>query len=72
MPIPSTTVASPIASGASAGPRAIQDFDEAIRLNPNHAKAFQNRGNAYKAKGDSERAMEDYNTAVRLNPKPPS
>ena len=27
--------------------RAIQDYDQAIRLNPNYAFAFTNRGNAY-------------------------
>ena len=27
--------------------RAIQDFDQAIRLNPQHAPAFNNRGFAY-------------------------
>src|SRR5438093_13657838 len=27
--------------------RAIQDFDQAIRLNPNYVPAFFNRGNAY-------------------------
>jgi tetratricopeptide (TPR) repeat protein len=27
--------------------RAIQDYDEAIRINPNFADAFYNRGRAY-------------------------
>src|SRR6266478_6639873 len=33
--------------------RAIQDTDQAIRLNPNNATAYYNRGNAYRAKGDN-------------------
>jgi tetratricopeptide (TPR) repeat protein len=31
--------------------RAIEDFDQAIRLNPNDALAFNNRGHAYSSKG---------------------
>jgi Flp pilus assembly protein TadD len=34
--------------------RAIQDLDQAIRLNPNDAMAFSNRGNAYFRKGQDE------------------
>src|SRR6266478_9010569 len=48
--------------------RAIQNYDEVIRLNPNHAKAFSNRGIAYGRKGDYDRAIENYNEAIRLNP----
>ena len=36
---------------------AIVDFTEAIRLNPNYAAAYTNRGNAYRAKGDNDRAI---------------
>jgi tetratricopeptide (TPR) repeat protein len=48
--------------------RAIQDYDEAIRLDPNFAKAFNNRGAAYAAKGENDRAIQDYDEAIRLNP----
>ena len=48
---------------------AIQDYDEAIRLNPNYADAYYNRGLAYGAKGDQDRAIQDLNEAIRLNPK---
>jgi tetratricopeptide (TPR) repeat protein len=48
--------------------RAIQDYDEAIRLEPDHAKAFLNRGTAYKAKGEIDRAIQDYDEAIRLEP----
>lgn len=49
--------------------RAIQDYDQAIRLNPGHAIAFSNRGVAYARKGDYDRAIQDYNQAIRLDPK---
>jgi len=48
--------------------RAIEDYDQAIRLNPIYALAFYNRGNAYNGKGQPDRAIEDYDQAIRLNP----
>ena len=49
--------------------RAIENYDEAIRLNPNHANALYNRGNAFKHKRDYDRAAQDYDHVIRLNPK---
>jgi len=49
--------------------RAIADYNEAIRLNPQDALAFNSRGNAWWTKGDYERAIADYNEAIRLNPQ---
>jgi tetratricopeptide (TPR) repeat protein len=49
--------------------RAIADYDEAIRLNPKNARAFQIRGLAHRAKGDNDRAIADYDEAIRLDPK---
>src|SRR2546429_5742743 len=40
--------------------RAIQDYDQAIRLKPDYPTAFNNRGDAYHAKGDYDRAIQDY------------
>lgn len=40
----------------------------AIRLNPNFAEAYVNRGVARKSKGDLEGAIQDYNEAIRLDP----
>ena len=40
--------------------RAIQDFDQAIRLNPNYAEAFKGRGFAYSNKGQPDRARASY------------
>ena len=47
--------------------RAIQDYDEAIRLKPD-AFVYGNRGSAYHAKGDNDRAIQDYDEAIRLRP----
>ena len=44
----------------------IQELDEAIRLNPEDATYYINRGYAYYKKGDFEQAIEDYDSAVRL------
>jgi tetratricopeptide (TPR) repeat protein len=49
--------------------RAIEDLDQAIRLNPNYALAFSSRGLAYARKGQPDRAIQDYDQAIRLNPK---
>jgi tetratricopeptide (TPR) repeat protein len=45
---------------------AIQDLDQAIRLNPNDADAFYNRGNAYARKSQFDRAIQDFDQAIRL------
>ena len=48
---------------------AINDYNEAIRLNPQDALAYNNRGLAKKEKEDLEGAINDYNEAIRLNPQ---
>jgi len=55
---------------------AIENFNQALRLNPNDAKAYVNRGNAYyeiaqhsgTRNRDYRAAIEDFNQALRLNP----
>jgi tetratricopeptide (TPR) repeat protein len=49
--------------------RVIADYSEAIRLNPEDAGQYNNRGAAYQAKGNNNRAIADFNEAIRLNPK---
>jgi tetratricopeptide (TPR) repeat protein len=46
--------------------RAIEDYTEAIRLDPKNAFAFNNRAAAYEAKRDSERASADRDAARQL------
>ena len=49
--------------------RNIQDYDEAIRLDPQDAIVYNNRGYAYGKLGQYERAIQDYDEAIRLNPQ---
>ena len=48
--------------------RAIQDFDLAIKLDPDYPDAFNHRALAYAGQGDYERAIKDFDEAVRLDP----
>ncbi len=51
--------------------RALADFNEAIRIDPDNAKAFSRRGLAYQLRGqegDMERALADWAKALQLNP----
>ncbi|MDR1830211.1 MAG: tetratricopeptide repeat protein [Candidatus Fibromonas sp.] len=48
--------------------KAVSDFNEAIRLNPNYAAAYYWRGNVYGKKGDRHRAIADYESALRIDP----
>jgi lipoprotein NlpI len=47
--------------------RAIQDFDQAVRLDPEYADAFNNRGVAYSGQGQFDRAIQDFDAAIRLD-----
>jgi tetratricopeptide (TPR) repeat protein len=47
---------------------AIEDYSEAIRLDPKNASAFYHRGYAYRST-DYARAFTDFNEAIRLDPK---
>ena len=46
--------------------KAIEDGNEALRLTPKNAMAFNNRGLVYEKKGDMERAGKDYFKACEL------
>jgi tetratricopeptide (TPR) repeat protein len=48
---------------------AIAAFTEALRLNPNDAKALSSRGVAYDLNRDLDKALADYNEALRIDPK---
>ena len=46
----------------------IEDYNEAIRLNPDYAEAYHNRGKAKGDLGHYEFAFEDHNQAISLKP----
>ena len=48
--------------------RAIIEFDEAIRRDPEAADDYNHRGNVYRTLSQPERAIQDYNEAIRLDP----
>jgi tetratricopeptide (TPR) repeat protein len=50
--------------------RALADFDDAVRLEPNNSGNHQNRGNLYDLMGDYDKAIADYNESIRLGPRP--
>ena len=49
--------------------RAIQDYDQAIKLNPSYAIAYNNRGFAYGAKGEHDRAIQDLRPGHQARPE---
>src|SRR5262249_25095194 len=48
---------------------AVDAFTEVIRVRPQHAVAFYNRGMACCGLQDYDRALEDFGAALRLDPK---
>lgn len=49
--------------------RAMADYNEAIRLNPQSATAFYNRAISLSRQDNERAALPDYNRAVALNPQ---
>jgi len=47
----------------------LEDYNNAIRLNPNSAETYSKRGNIYSRLKKYDEAMEDHNKAIELNPK---
>jgi tetratricopeptide (TPR) repeat protein/S1-C subfamily serine protease len=47
---------------------ALSDYNKAININPNYAKAYLNRGNLYHNQQKYELALADYNKAIKINP----
>ena len=47
---------------------AIQEYDEAIHLDPGYADAYYNRGYACDKRCEYERAIQDFDQAIRLEP----
>ncbi len=48
-------------------PHAIANLDEAIRLDPDNAQAYNVRGNAWDEIGNSDNALADYDEAIRID-----
>lgn len=48
--------------------RAIDDYDQAIRLMPDYYVAINNRGVALMAKGEFDRAIMDFDRVIQLKP----
>jgi tetratricopeptide (TPR) repeat protein len=48
--------------------RAIKQYNRAIEINPDYAKAYNNRGLVYFVKGEFERAILDYSKAIKIDP----
>ena len=48
--------------------KAIEHFTNAIKLKPDYAETYKNRGVAYDFKGDYDRAIDDYSTMIKLTP----
>ena len=46
--------------------RALQDYQQALQLNPSNANAYNNRGIIYRIKGEYGRAIADYDEAIWL------
>jgi regulator of sirC expression with transglutaminase-like and TPR domain len=46
--------------------QAFQDADQAIRLNPDFARAYVVRGSVYLTNGDKPRALSDFQAFLRL------
>ena len=49
--------------------KAIEYLDHAIKLKPDYAEAFNNRGIAYADLGQYQNAIENYNEAIRIKPQ---
>ena len=48
--------------------KAIDDYTEAIKLNPNLAETYYNRGISFYYTGDYQLALKDYDKAIELDP----
>jgi tetratricopeptide (TPR) repeat protein len=46
---------------------ALEDYNQAILLNPGFASAYNNRGVIYRLRGDYDRAIKDYDQAIWLD-----
>ncbi|MDB4889707.1 MAG: repeat precursor [Gemmatimonadetes bacterium] len=48
--------------------KALEEYDQAIRLKPDFASAYKNRGVTFAQKGDYDSAIRDFDQALKLKP----
>lgn len=51
--------------------KALEGFDEAIRLDPNNALAWRIRGATWAGRADYQKALADYTKSIRIDPENP-
>ena len=49
--------------------QALREFNEAIRLDPRHARAYSHRGRTYYNLGQHQRAAQDFDRSITLDPQ---
>jgi Flp pilus assembly protein TadD len=49
--------------------QAIKDYNKAIKLNPQYATVYINRGIAYAKLGNTKQGIKDFNKTIELNPQ---
>ena len=49
--------------------KALEDYNQALKLDPNYVHAYHNRGLVYYNLGEKQKALEDYNQALKLDSK---
>jgi tetratricopeptide (TPR) repeat protein len=50
-------------------PRALDDYNEAVKLAPRNAKVYYGRGVFYALQSDDDAALRDFDTAIRMDSK---
>jgi tetratricopeptide (TPR) repeat protein len=50
--------------------KAVADYNQALRLDPNYASAYYNRGGVYRTMRNFDAAIADFRAAIRLDERP--
>lgn len=48
--------------------KALNDFNQAIKTDPEYSFGYNNRANLFKAMGEYKKALDDYNQALKIRP----
>jgi Tfp pilus assembly protein PilF len=49
--------------------KALEDFNQAIEIDPEYARAFHLRGLVEEKQGADDRALDDFNRAIEIDPE---